>query len=457
MYVYATGGTTPILIYNDYALTSPASNPLTLDANGEATFYMSGAQLVRIDGYSQSGALIRSIDPVLPLPSLAGFTGTGIDLNKIAGITDGAAAAGKALVADVNLQVANMADVTYGGWGNFLVNQNTLMASMQGGYLNKLRNSAMDVAQRGASGTVNAGTTGYTLDGWMLTATGANIPWTWLNSSLVGVLGENVSALQLTTGVGITGAIVKQRIESKLGQELAGHQVTLQFAVLQNTGASITPNMFSKNATATDNFAGTTSDMNNSTVAIPSGVLTIVARTFTASTDASKGMEVGLDFGTALNIAGKLISVTLADIRITDNVGSGNNLIPPLIERRPLPIELAFCQRYFEKSFSQATTPAQNVGANTGEFNFIAGKAGALADLGYVQYKATKRSAAPTLTFYNPVAANAQVRDASSGADCSATTSSNSNDNGFMVNTTGAAGTAVGNQLGVHWTSSAEL
>jgi hypothetical protein len=135
MYVYASGGTTPILIYNDYNLTSPASNPITLDANGEATFYMSGAQLVRIDGYSASGAFIRSIDPVLPLPSLAGFTGTGTDLNKIAGITDGTAAAGKALVADVNLQVNNMADVTYGGWGNYLVNQNTLMASMQGGFI----------------------------------------------------------------------------------------------------------------------------------------------------------------------------------------------------------------------------------------------------------------------------------------------------------------------------------
>jgi hypothetical protein len=153
----------------------------------------------------------------------------------------------------------------------------------------------MDVAQRGASGTVNAATTGYTLDGWMLTATGANIPWTWLNSSLVPASsGENESALQLTTGVGITGAIVKQRIESKLvspGRTPGNGAVP---AVLQNTGANITPNMFSKNATAVDNFAGTTSDMNNSTIAIPSGVPTIVARTFSCAVTRARVWRSGL-------------------------------------------------------------------------------------------------------------------------------------------------------------------
>jgi hypothetical protein len=50
-------------------------------------------------------------------------------------------------------------------------------ASMAGGYVNKFRNPGMDIAQRGTSGSVTSGTTAYTLDGWMVSATGHAVSW----------------------------------------------------------------------------------------------------------------------------------------------------------------------------------------------------------------------------------------------------------------------------------------
>lgn len=67
--VYQTGTTTPVTIYSDGALTIPLSNPLTLDGNGQAKFYISGAVNLRLDAYTATGTLIQSIDPVYPVGS----------------------------------------------------------------------------------------------------------------------------------------------------------------------------------------------------------------------------------------------------------------------------------------------------------------------------------------------------------------------------------------------------
>lgn len=117
---------------------------------------------------------------------------------------------------------------------------------------------------------------------------------------------------------------------------------------------------------------------------------------------------------------------------------------------------LANCQRYFQKSFAYGTAPAQNVGSDTGEFIYIAHAAGAVAQRSPTFPYPVVMRAAPTLTTYNPNAANAQVRDRTAAADCSATATA-SYDRGFRAAATGAAGTAVGNLLCVHWTATADI
>lgn len=124
---------------------------------------------------------------------------------------------------------------------------------------------------------------------------------------------------------------------------------------------------------------------------------------------------------------------------------------------RMFEVELALCMRYYWKSFPYATAPAQSAGV-TGALRFIAGKAGALAQFSPSFKFPVPMRTVPTLTLYNPSAANGEVRDTTAGADCSATANAtNSDENTLAINCTGNAGTAVGNQLNIHAAAEADL
>lgn len=120
-------------------------------------------------------------------------------------------------------------------------------------------------------------------------------------------------------------------------------------------------------------------------------------------------------------------------------------------------VELARCQRYYYKTFTQATAPAQNVGSNTGETYMMAGKAAVSANRYYLAFPVVMALAPGTVTAYNPAAANAQARDIDAGADCSSTVFVASGDRGVLYQTTGAAGTAIGNLLTLHITADTGL
>jgi hypothetical protein len=124
---------------------------------------------------------------------------------------------------------------------------------------------------------------------------------------------------------------------------------------------------------------------------------------------------------------------------------------------QPLPVELNTCQRYYEKSFNYATAPAQNAGTGLGESYLSATAAGAASNRLPSVYWNTRKRVAPTITLYNPSAANAQVRDATASADCSGSTPTASGESNMIMIATGNAATAVGNRLAVHWVADARL
>ncbi len=118
--------------------------------------------------------------------------------------------------------------------------------------------------------------------------------------------------------------------------------------------------------------------------------------------------------------------------------------------------ELSLCQRYYYKTFAPDTAPAQNAGV-TSCYRYIAGKAGAASQYGSFSYPVTMRIS-PTLTFFNPSAANAVSRDSVAGADCTSTVGgANTSQVMCSIYTVGNAVTAVGNALDVHITADAEL
>lgn len=122
---------------------------------------------------------------------------------------------------------------------------------------------------------------------------------------------------------------------------------------------------------------------------------------------------------------------------------------PRLIE-----VELGLCRRYYWKSFDTDTGPAQNVSAAA--IRFSATKAAAAAMFFQSLAVPLRLGATPTITTFNPYAANAQVRDVDVGGDCSVTAASYSG-GWVLVSCTGNAGGAVGNRLFIHITAEADL
>ena len=113
--------------------------------------------------------------------------------------------------------------------------------------------------------------------------------------------------------------------------------------------------------------------------------------------------------------------------------------------------ELSLCQRYYEKSFPYATVPAQNAGTSAGATGAAATVAGTATNYyGVVKYSMQKRIA-PTVTFYNPFAANAFARNLITGANATVTNTYDASESSFGMAANGITGLLVGELVGVHW------
>lgn len=118
--------------------------------------------------------------------------------------------------------------------------------------------------------------------------------------------------------------------------------------------------------------------------------------------------------------------------------------------------ELAGIGQFYWKTFFDGTSPAQAAGT-TGVLRTQAITAGATVIRAPQITFPVRMWKAPTLTFYNPISANAEARDSSASADCSATAAGAPADWGFGLNTTGNAATAIGNVIQVHAVADARL
>jgi hypothetical protein len=222
------------------------------------------------------------------------------------------------------------------------------LLNLPSGMQNMFRNPFMEVAQRGTSGTNTAGVGSYTLDGWAVLPTGANI--TWQQAGAIGNANTYSStSLGLLGASGLTGCTVTQRIESAMAGQIAGKRVTVQFLISNQTGASITPTITTYYPTATDNYTSAVTDLGAGTSlqTIASGATATVAYTFNTNSLATRGYGFDLNFGSQLNGAGKNVYISAADIRFTPDAPLGFNNAPPRPEYRPRGPETILCQRYY--------------------------------------------------------------------------------------------------------------
>lgn len=328
-----------------------------------------------------------------------------------------------------------------------------------GGSTPILYNGDFGVWQRGAGGS--ASFTGissrtYTADRWQAQHTGGSC----LVTQVAGSVGRYGAKVQRTAGNAVTADVqFAQSLEINDCAGLAAAGTPLTISLNLKAGANYSPTssnirvrvLAGKDAGDTNILFGYTSPLSviDTTFAITT---TSTRYTLTGTIPAASGYtEFGVIISfTPVGTAGADDSITVEKVRLEANASA------TAFAALPFGLEVARCQRYYEKSFTYATAPAQNVGGSTNYATFIAGKAGATTQFGQVYFLVQKRTT-PGFTSYNPAAANAQPRDVTAAGDCSAVGLSASGDRGFWLSCTGNAGTAVGNQIQVGWIADADI
>ena len=253
-------------------------------------------------------------------------------------------------------------------------------------------------------------------------ATGA---WGSASAVRVGLLQNNVSATADTVAASFISAFGANTVDPTWGTNLA-----LVAPTLVESSAVTQPTIVNSAMTIANPGASLTFTRYSMTVAVPSNCVNIILAIWTDSQ---------MSINDVWNFAE-------ADIHLGQSI---NDWMPLSTQQ-----EEARVNRNSTKSFSKDVTPVQTAGVNTGEMKFIAGIIGALAERSpSIMLPCPMRIPIVTahVTLFNPAAANAQVRDETAGADCSATAFVAGSDRNFAVTCTGAAGTIVGGLLGVHY------
>jgi hypothetical protein len=307
---------------------------------------------------------------------------------------------------------------------------------------NVLINGGFQFWQRGTS---SAGTA-YLADRWysaLISGTG-----TFAQESTVVPTGSIYS--QKFTAGALAQPAIYQAVETLNAIRYAGQTMTVSAKVAASTSVGFTADV--QYSTSTDN--GVTGTWTSIT-ATSGGTATATSTTFVsisgvyAIPSTAKSLRVRL-FTTSTIAIG--VVVYFGQIQLEQ----GSTATAFQTATGTIQGELAACQRYYQKSFPQGTAPAQNAG-KTGVPYFCLVLTGALNQtIGGIRFPVNMRIT-PTVTIYNPDAANAQVRIVDAAANCTATAVEQTGETGFGVTATGPAAAGAGSRAVFHYSADAEL
>lgn len=385
---------------------------------------------------------------------IVGTTNTGaatINVNALGAkniFREGKALAGGELVA------GNVATVAYDGT-QFVLLTPPAGLSATASYKNSLLNGGCEVWQRGAGGSASiaivANTATQVMDGWFFinagnTGTVSQVAgltngsrWACKVQRTAGQTSTNIDRLEHTFWldkiIPMLGQIVTVSFTAKVGANYssASNQIGVQLYCGTGTAQK-------RQATG---YTGESTPLSNGGIS-----LTTTATQYTVVSSAvipTTTTQMALQFQRApVGTAGVDDSFTIDDIQI--EIGG----ISTPFDRRPFNVELAECQYLYRKTFPYATAPAQS-GGNTGAVVVYTGT-GVTGTVGAtVSYQPMR--VAPTVTSYNPGAANANVRDTTNSADRTITVDTAS-DNSFPFSFASAVAAATNR---VHFTMDAAL
>ena len=306
------------------------------------------------------------------------------------------------------------------------------------GLKNRFINGAMKIDQRnaGASQTFTAGAAlAYCVDRWYAYCTGANVTGQQVS---VGAL----KRYRFTGAASVTGVGFAQRIEAANSMDLAGSTATL--SIKASSSSLTTLNWQAYYATTADTF-GTLASPTRTSIASGSFTITSSEATYNAQISIPAGATTGIE---VVFSAGALLAtqtLTLGDAQL--ELGG---VVTSFEAQRPTGLELTLCQRYYEKSYSQASAPGSVTAVNS---MYIQRTSMTASDGFGVRFPVTMRAAPSTLILYSTnTGATSNIYDSSGAIDVAATVN-NAGDGGFAV---GWSATSQRPYL-FHYTASAEL
>ncbi|MFI4954535.1 MAG: hypothetical protein ACHP9Y_01330 [Gammaproteobacteria bacterium] len=326
---------------------------------------------------------------------------------------------------------------------------------------NRLINGDMQVWQRGAGGAaimaVGAASNGYTADRWQL-LTGANQACT-VTQTAGATSGSWVARVQRNNAqTGLTNLQFGQSLPRELCLGAANNIATISFKAYAGANFSAAGNILTCSiiyGTGAADVSVLTTGFTGQAVGIAgNAVLTGALTNFTFSTLALPNTVTQL-------------AVVFSWIPV-GNAGADDSFLVTDCQLEISPVQTSFdrigfqatllkCYPYYQKSFTYGLAPAQNVGGNTGELTTTAVIAGVNINETAQALFIPAMRILPAFTFFNPVAANAQVRNYSAAVDCTNTIIHWSSARGFSVRYTGTAGTAVSDSCAVHFTAEGEI
>lgn len=404
LYTYEAGTSTPKPTYSDGGATIANANPVQADSAGRFGNLFAEVGDYALDMRTSAGVPIYTADPVAGASSSATLPGA--------------------------------------GWRNLLVNGD------------------FSFNQRGAT---TAADDAYCLDAWYVLA----------ESGSATVAQQSLQAAGIPTNIRLTqpDAVAKRMglaqiveagncrfardssvvLSGKIRHSLAA---PIRYAILSWTGTAdtVTSDVVLDWASASYTAGGFFLAANLTVQAV--GSITPTAGTWTSITPITATVSASMNnlivmFWTEAATA-QNATLDIANVQIEQ----GNE--DSAFEYLPRDTVASRCFRYYQKSFSLTTAPAQNTEPATAtRFTQCVGAAGGQA--GMTVWLRQMRNATITVTTYNPSAANAEMRNNTTGTDCSATGATQTGDSRFSIITTTPAGSAVGNTLAIHWTAEASL
>lgn len=319
---------------------------------------------------------------------------------------------------------------------------------------------------------VNSGTTdnSYAIDGWRLLLGAANAATAAQDTADVPT-GAGF-ALKLTVGAGnnnkfgafcpienkdivdLRGGVASIRVPLKATAGLTDGTGQIRIGILQWTGAA---DAISASPVSAWNAEGTnpTLNANWSFINVPAAIA--VGAVWGDQTVVNVPVAAGAtNLGILIWSDDKVTAVGVDILRIGGYVTLAAGAGAPAGVVAPFDQELRKAQRYYCKTFPYATAPAQNAGT-AGAINYIV-QVGTTVASAIPWTFPTPMRIAPTVTFYNPSAANTSWRSITRTADNGASSIPvGQNENFLMVKDAGNGSQALGDVVAIHGAADARL